>query len=106
MFGYKDVASALDGQQAIEAAEQKHYDLILLDLQMPVLDGFSAHKRIKASPLAGDPCVVALTANVDQVSAKNPRVLIIAYAPPRPRRSSAPKPGSLTTCPSRLISRG
>ena len=68
MFGYMDVASALDGQQAIEAAEKKQYDLILLDLQMPVLDGFSAHKRIQASPLAGDPCVVALTANADQVS--------------------------------------
>lgn len=35
---------------------------------MPVLDGFSAQKRIQASPLAGDPCIVALTANVDQVS--------------------------------------
>jgi CheY-like chemotaxis protein len=69
MLGYNDIASVLDGQQAIEAAEKRSYDLVLLDLQMPVLDGFGAHQRIKASPLAGDPCVVALTANADRVSA-------------------------------------
>lgn len=65
LFGYKSIASANDGQQAIEAAEEKQYDLILLDLQMPVLDGFTAQKRINESPLAGDPCIVALTANAD-----------------------------------------
>jgi CheY-like chemotaxis protein len=67
MLGYKDIALASDGRMAIEAAEKKRYDLILMDLQMPILDGFTAHERIKASPLAGHPCVVALTANVDQV---------------------------------------
>lgn len=66
LFGYKTVTSAGDGQQAIEVAEKRQFDLILLDLQMPVLDGFTAQKRIKASPLAGDPCIVALTANADQ----------------------------------------
>lgn len=68
LFGYQDVAAACDGQQGIDEAEKKQYDLILLDLQMPVLDGFSAQKRIEASPLAGDPCVVALTANADHAS--------------------------------------
>jgi len=68
MFGYKSVTSAADGQQAIDAAEKKHYDLILLDLQMPVVDGFTAQRRIRASPLAGDPCIVALTANADQAT--------------------------------------
>ena len=68
MFGYEQPATAMDGLQAIEAAEAKGYDLILLDLQMPKLDGYSAHERIKNSPLAGNPCVVALTANADVVS--------------------------------------
>jgi CheY-like chemotaxis protein len=86
MFGYRDVASALDGQQAIEAAEKKQYDLILLDLQMPVLDGFSAHKRIKGSPLAGEPCVVALTANADEVSQNSTSMPILMTC--RRRRSS------------------
>jgi CheY-like chemotaxis protein len=66
LFGYKTVTSASDGQQAIEIAEKRQFDLILLDLQMPVLDGFSAQERIKASPLAGEPCIVALTANADK----------------------------------------
>ena len=68
MFGYKNVASAGDGQQAIDESEKKRYDLILLDLQMPVVDGFTAHRRIRASPLSGDPCIVALTANADQAT--------------------------------------
>lgn len=72
MFGYANVASATDGRMAIEAAEKHHFDLILMDLQMPILDGFTAHERIKASPLAGYPCVVALTANADLVSASRP----------------------------------
>ena len=62
------MTTANDGQQAIEAAEADRFDMVLLDLQMPVLDGFSAHKRISTSPLAGDPCIVALTANADMVS--------------------------------------
>lgn len=65
LFGYKSVVSAGDGQQAIDAAEKAQYDLILLDLQMPVLDGFTAQERIHKSPLAGSPCIVALTANAD-----------------------------------------
>jgi CheY-like chemotaxis protein len=68
LFGYGKVDSAMDGQLAIDAAQKKRYDLILLDLQMPVLDGFTAQKRIRASPLTGDPCIVALTANADIVS--------------------------------------
>ena len=68
LFGYKNIDSASDGQQAVDAAEKRRYDLILLDLQMPVLDGFSAQKRIRANFSAGGPCIVALTANVDQVS--------------------------------------
>lgn len=68
MYGYTDTASATDGQQAIEAADKTKFDLILMDLQMPVLDGFTAAKRIAASPLAGDVVQVALTANADRVS--------------------------------------
>lgn len=68
MLGYKDVTSASDGLQGFEQAEKKQYDLILMDLQMPVMDGFTSLERIHASPLTGTPCVVALTANADMVS--------------------------------------
>lgn len=68
MLGYKDIPSARNGLEGFEEAEKTQYDLILMDLQMPVMDGFSSLERIQASPLTGGPCVVALTANADMVS--------------------------------------
>jgi two-component system, sensor histidine kinase and response regulator len=38
---------AENGQQAVEAYTQKHYDLILMDMQMPVMDGYAATKAIR-----------------------------------------------------------
>ncbi|KLT44142.1 hypothetical protein CC85DRAFT_32503 [Cutaneotrichosporon oleaginosum] len=68
LYGYKEVDAASDGMQAVEMAEKHRYDLILLDLQMPILDGFGALKRIRDSPLAGEPCVASLSANVDKAT--------------------------------------
>lgn len=67
MLGYESVESAEHGQEAVEMAEKTPYQLILMDLQMPVLDGFAAMQRIQASPLAGDPRVVILTADAQPV---------------------------------------
>lgn len=72
MLGYKDIPSADNGLDGFEAAEKDQYDLVLMDLQMPVMDGFTALERIKTSPITGGPCVVALTANADMVSPKTP----------------------------------
>lgn len=44
--GYK-VDLAENGQQAVDAWKKKHYDLILMDVQMPVMDGFAATKAIR-----------------------------------------------------------
>ncbi|OZI05861.1 hypothetical protein BWI93_23485 [Siphonobacter sp. BAB-5385] len=52
-----------DGQQAVEAASQKKYDLILMDMQMPVMDGLEATLLIRQT-LSHQPIVIALTANV------------------------------------------
>jgi CheY-like chemotaxis protein len=61
-FGYRADA-AEDGALAVEAARATPYDLILMDLQMPVLDGAEAARRIRAaSPAGSHPRIVALTA--------------------------------------------
>ena len=46
--GY-EVVSATDGQEALEKAEEHHPDLILLDIMMPKLDGYSLLLRLKGA---------------------------------------------------------
>lgn len=58
--GY-DVALAIDGRQAIEMAKEKSPDLILLDLIMPVMDGFEALQGFKADPKTKDIPVVVVS---------------------------------------------
>lgn len=55
-----------DGLQAVAAARRTAYDLILLDLQMPVMDGHQASRQIRALNLDRRPFIVALTANAFQ----------------------------------------
>ncbi len=56
-----DVAE--DGRQAVEKARLTRYDAILMDVQMPVLDGYEATRQIRALSLGGDVPIIAMTAN-------------------------------------------
>ena len=63
-----DVTLVENGQQALDALATGPFDLVLMDMQMPVLDGLEATRRLRAGggPNAGIP-VLALTANVMEV---------------------------------------
>ena len=57
------VIEATDGQQGIDAARAHHPGLILMDVSIPIVDGWEATRRLKADPdTAGIP-IIALTAH-------------------------------------------
>jgi CheY-like chemotaxis protein len=60
--GYR-ILEAADGERAVEVAARERPDIILMDLQLPVLDGLSATERIRANPELRDVIVVAVTAH-------------------------------------------
>ena len=60
--GY-EVVLAMDGGQAVEKARSNRPDLILMDMNMPVLDGWEATRQIKAEDGASAPPIIALTAH-------------------------------------------
>ena len=62
MSGYR-VVEAVNGNQAVEMAEQERPDIILMDLSLPMLDGLAATRRIRERNGAGRIPIVAVSAH-------------------------------------------
>jgi CheY-like chemotaxis protein len=58
-----DIAIAVDGRQGVEMAASEKPDLILMDMSLPVMDGWEATRRVKANPETRMIPVIALTAH-------------------------------------------
>lgn len=58
-----EVVVAANGREAVEAFERGQFDVILMDLQMPAMDGFEATRTIRAKESSGRIPVIALTAH-------------------------------------------
>ena len=63
-LGFAVAAEGADGFDAVELCRQKHPDIVLLDLEMPIFDGMTAAETIIGEGLAG--CVVICTAFADE----------------------------------------
>ena len=60
--GY-EVLAAEDGEKGCELAASERPDLILMDLEMPVIDGWEATRRLKSNPQTRDIPIIALSAH-------------------------------------------
>ena len=58
-----EVIEAVNGQEGVEAAERERPELILMDLSLPVMNGWEATRRLKANPELKSIPVIALTAH-------------------------------------------
>ncbi|WP_046119197.1 response regulator [Ensifer aridi] len=58
-----DVLIAENGKAGVELAASEKPDLILMDMSLPVMDGWEATRRIKANPVTSRIPVIALTAH-------------------------------------------
>ncbi len=58
-----DVIEAVDGQQGIDKAQTDSPELVLMDLSLPVIDGWEATRRLKESPETAAIPVIALSAH-------------------------------------------
>ena len=60
------VSITSNGQEALDKLSKENFDCVLMDVQMPVLDGLEATKMIRANPNWSKISIIALTANADQ----------------------------------------
>jgi two-component system sensor histidine kinase/response regulator len=75
ILGYLDDTSinvdvAGNGEDAINKLDSKNYDIVLMDIQMPIMDGLTATKHIRSSSVYGNIPIIAMTAHVSEDAKK------------------------------------
>jgi len=65
-----DISSVKNGQQVLDALTDNHYDIILMDINMPVMDGMECSRNIRAlaDPAKASIPIVAITGNAQNYS--------------------------------------
>ena len=71
-----EICIANNGKEALEIINQKHFDIILMDLHMPIMDGFEAIHKLKKNPSFNTPIIV-LSADISENSALRTKELDI-----------------------------
>jgi sigma-B regulation protein RsbU (phosphoserine phosphatase) len=61
-LGINEVEQAANGVEALAAIERRNFDLVLLDIMMPELDGFGVLERLKANGRVNDLPIVVISA--------------------------------------------
>ncbi|MFT7091200.1 MAG: signal transduction histidine kinase/CheY-like chemotaxis protein [Candidatus Azotimanducaceae bacterium] len=59
-----EVRISNNGIEALQQLTEESYDIVLMDIQMPLMDGYAATRKIRATPSLAGQCVIAITANV------------------------------------------
>ena len=62
---------AVDGLEAVEFVSRSPYDLIFMDLQMPVMDGYEAMRKIRSNGAISQPRIIVISANVQPQDVSN-----------------------------------
>jgi two-component system cell cycle response regulator DivK len=63
LTGEHELLVAEDGARGVAMARAEHPDLILMDLELPVIDGWEATRQLKADPATRDIPIIALSAH-------------------------------------------
>lgn len=63
-LGYENLSCVADGQEAVDVVDQREVDIVLMDIQMDRMDGYTATRIIRSKKTAQKPWIIALTAGV------------------------------------------
>jgi CheY-like chemotaxis protein len=77
-FGF-EVAEATNGLEAVEAARARQPNLVLMDIGLPVLDGWQASRMLKSDPITAAIPLIAFSARVDSTADLGGRATFDGY---------------------------